>query len=364
MKTRTRWLTQQTLALFDVPLFPSTRYQGSKLKLVNWIWGNTKGLEFDTVLDAFGGTGCVSHMLKGKGKQVTYNDVLKFNYYIGLALIENDETRLSEEEVDWLLVCHDDADLGSPIEYPTFIQDTFQGIYFTDEENRWLDVVVTNIRQLENRHKQAIAFFALFQACIIKRPFNLFHRKNLYLRLSNVERSFGNKTTWDTPFEMWFRLFVAEANGAIFSNGRANRAMNCGAFEIPGQYDLVYIDTPYISANGSPTDYLGYYHFLEGLADYDKWKNHIDYKSKHRRMKNGRSVWTDKHRIREAFDRLFQKFQDSILVVSYRRRGIPTVDEMLDLLRKYKGNVVDLNGRNYQYVLSKRQATELLFIAQ
>ena len=358
MNTRTRWLTQPTLPLFDAPVFPSTRYQGSKLKLVNWIWDNIKELKFDTALDAFGGTGCVSHMLKSKGKQVTYNDILKFNYYIGLALIENDKTRLSDEEVDWLLARHDD------IEYPTFIQDTFQGIYFTDEENRWLDMVVTNIRRLEDKYKQAIAFFALFQACIIKRPFNLFHRKNLYLRLSDVERSFGNKTTWDTPFEVWFRRFVAEANSAIFSNGRANRALNCDAFEIPGQYDLVYIDTPYISADGTPTDYLDYYHFLEGLADYDNWKDRIDYQSKHRKMKKDRSVWTDKHRIHKAFDRLFQKFQDSILVVSYRKRGIPSVDAMLDLLRKYKGNVVDLNGRDYQYVLSKRDATELLFIAQ
>ena len=358
MNTRTRWLTQPTLALFDVPVFPATRYQGSKLKLVNWIWDNIQGLEFDTALDAFGGTGCVSHMLKGKGKQVTYNDLLKFNYYIGLALVENDETRLSEEEVDWLLARHDD------FEYPTFIQDTFQGIYFTDEENRWLDMVVSNIWRLENPYKQALAFFALFQACIIKRPFNLFHRRNLYLRLSDVDRSFGNKTTWDTPFETWFRQFIAEANGAVFSNGQPNRALNCDAFEIPGQYDLVYIDTPYISADGSPTDYLGYYHFLEGLADYDHWKERIDYRSKHRRMKNDRSVWTDKHRIHEAFDGLFQKFQESTLVVSYRKRGIPSVDEMLSLLRKYKGNVVDLNGRNYQYVLSKQEATELLFIAQ
>ena len=358
MNTRTRWLTQPTLDLFDVPLFPSTRYQGSKLKLVHWIWDNIKGLEFDTALDAFGGTACVSHMLKGKGKQVTYNDALKFNYYVGLALIENDGTHLSEEEVDWLLTHHDH------IEYPTFIQDTFQDTYFTDEENRWLDVVVTNIRRLEDRYKQAIAYFALFQACIIKRPFNLFHRKNLYLRLSNVERSFGNKTTWDTPFRTWFRQFAAEANGAVFSNDRTNRTLNFDAFEIPGQYDLVYIDTPYISANGSSTDYLGYYHFLEGLTDYETWENRVDYTSKHRKMKSNQSVWTDKHRIHDAFDRLFRKFQDSIIVVSYRKKGIPSVEEMLGLLKKYKSNVVNLNGHNYQYVLSKREATELLFIAQ
>lgn len=37
--------------------FPSTRYQGSKQKYVNWIWECVKDIPFHTVLDAFGGTG-------------------------------------------------------------------------------------------------------------------------------------------------------------------------------------------------------------------------------------------------------------------------------------------------------------------
>jgi hypothetical protein len=36
-------------------------------------------------------------MLKDLGKEVTYNDALRFNYYIGLALIEN-EVGLSDKE--------------------------------------------------------------------------------------------------------------------------------------------------------------------------------------------------------------------------------------------------------------------------
>jgi len=73
MSTRSALLSQPTLDLFDTPLFPTTRYQGSKLKLVNWIKANIQNLEFDTALDAFGGTGCISFMLKGLGKEVTYN---------------------------------------------------------------------------------------------------------------------------------------------------------------------------------------------------------------------------------------------------------------------------------------------------
>jgi hypothetical protein len=64
--------------------FPSTRYQGSKAKLADWIWEQIAALSFVTCLDAFGGTGAVAYRLKKAGKQVTYNDLLRFNYYIGL----------------------------------------------------------------------------------------------------------------------------------------------------------------------------------------------------------------------------------------------------------------------------------------
>ncbi|HIH96011.1 MAG TPA: MerR family transcriptional regulator, partial [Thermoplasmata archaeon] len=154
--------------------FPSTRFQGSKLKLVEWIWQNCKHLDFNSVLDAFGGTACVSYLFKTRGKQVFYNDYLKSNYYIGLALIENSGETLTQEDVEEILKRHPE------MKYPTFIQETFKGIYFTDEENEWLDVVVTNIDTLiTNIYKKAIAYFALFQSCVIKRPYNLFHRKNL-----------------------------------------------------------------------------------------------------------------------------------------------------------------------------------------
>ena len=60
--------------------FPSTRYQGSKAKLVDWIWEQIADLDFTTCLDAFGGTGAVAYRLKQAGKRVTYNDLLRFNY--------------------------------------------------------------------------------------------------------------------------------------------------------------------------------------------------------------------------------------------------------------------------------------------
>lgn len=349
-------INQQLNFLPPSHVFPSTRFQGSKLKIVDWIWENIECLNFDTVLDAFGGTGCISYMLKTKGKKVTYNDILKFNWYIGLALIKNDHNYLTDHEINTIL------SRDSNIQYPSFIQDTFHDIYFTDEENEWIDIVATNIQMLESEYKKALAYFALFQACIIKRPFNLFHRKNLYIRFSDVKRNFGNKSTWDKPFDFHFRKFAEEANLAVFSNGKEHENLNSDVFDINGKYDLVYIDTPYISNKGIGTDYLGFYHFLEGLVHYNDWAQMINNKTKHKRLKGDSTVWTDKKLITSAFDRLFDKFKDSYIVVSYRSDGIPKVEELFQLLKKYKHNVREVERKNYKYVLSTNHTEEILLI--
>jgi adenine-specific DNA-methyltransferase len=325
--------------------------------LTDWIWERIADLEFDTCLDAFGGTGAVAYRLKQAGKKVTYNDLLTFNYYIGRALIENSHTRLAPEKVDWLLTRHPDID------YPGFVADTFSDIYFTDEENAWIDQTVTNIRHLDDKYQSALAFYALCQACIIKRPYNLFHRKNLYIRFADVDRSFGNKTTWDRPFSEWFAVFAGEANRAVFDNRRTNCSLNLDALSVPGEYDLVYIDTPYISARGVGVDYRSFYHFLEGLTMYGEWSKHLDHGSKHLRLKPQKLAWTDKRRIYGAFDQLFARFSRSILVVSYRSDGIPSEVELVDLLKRHKTHVCVEHFGQYQYVLSTNsESKELLLI--
>lgn len=338
-------------------VFPSTRYQGSKRKLLGWIWDNIRELPFDTVLDVFGGTGAVSHLFKRAGKQVTYNDLLKFNWNIGLALIENSAEHLTLDDVAQVLGTHSD------VPYPDFIQKMFADIYFTHEENAWLDRVVFNIRhRLENPFKQAIAWFALYQACIAKRPYNLFHRANLYMREAQVSRSFGNKTTWDKSFEAHFLAFVEEANQAVFENGRKNRALNLDALDTPVGADLVYIDPPYLNAKGVGVDYHGFYHFLEGMTMYDHWGEHIDFNSRNRRLKPISSPWAKPETVFSAFEALIERHRRSILVVSYRDDGLPSKEHLIALLATYKSKVYDAKQAQ-KYALSHKASHELLLIA-
>jgi adenine-specific DNA-methyltransferase len=361
--TLTRPASEKQIPLWELEpdnttgVFPTTRYQGSKNKIIDWIEYCTKDLDFETVLDAFGGTGSVSYLFKSQGKQVFYNDYLQFNTIIGQALIENNNVFLEDEDLDFLFAKH------SNIEYPTFIFDNFHDIYFTDEENQWLDLIVTNIHHLGNKYKKSLAFFALFQACIIKRPYNLFHRKNLYVRTANVTRSFGNKKTWDTPFEKHFLKFVEQGKMAVFDNGKQNLSFNGDIFDWNfSTPDLVYIDTPYISKKGVGVNYFDFYHFLEGLTKYEKWGTMIDQETKHKKIKNGKNEWCKKEEINKAFENLFTKFKDSKLVISYRDDGIPTTEELIEILEKL-GKKVEIKKMDYKYVLSNANSKEVLILA-
>lgn len=339
------------------PSPPSTRYQGSKLKLLPWIRENIADLKFTTALDAFGGTASVSYMLKAQQKAVTYNDYLQFNHLIGKVLIENHGMQLADGEVAFILARHAD------IQYQDFIASTFRGIYFEEDENTWLDTVVQNIPLLEDPYKRAIAYYALFQSCAIKRPYNLFHRQNLYMRTAHVDRGFGNKTTWDRPFEQHFRSFVVEANEAAFDSGVPCLSVCHDAREVPGEYDLVYIDTPYISKKGVGVDYLDFYHFLEGLIDYPRWPDRINYRKKHRPLLGDRSPWSDQRYTHDAFRQLFERHSRSILVVSYRSDGIPTEAALIEMMREVKSSVNVLHYGGYKYVLSTNGSSkELLLI--
>ena len=343
----------------DFNQFPTTRYQGSKRKLLRWIYENLKHLKFNKVLDIFGGTGSVSYLFKKMGKTVTFNDYLKSNYYIGKALIENSNIYLNKSDIKFLLSRH------KTIAYNTFVQDTFSNIYFTDQENAWIDMFLSNWNNLNNLYpsdiliyKKSIAFSVFVQSALKKRPFNLFHRANLYLRLNDVKRSFGNKTSWDESFENYFMDFSREINNSIFNNNKKNIALNFRVldFKVTKKYDLIYIDPPYINQEKSKVefDYLRLYHFLEGACDTRKWNDRINYKSKNLRIEDTEeNKWISVKDNKEAFERLFNLFEKSIIVVSYKEPGIPTKNDLINSLKKYKKNIISVPSIKYNYALNK-----------
>jgi len=339
-------------------VFPATRYQGSKRKLVPWILRCLEGVEFDSALDLFGGTASVSYALKQQGREVAYNDYLHFNHELGLALIENQQTLVDEQLLRSILAA------GEQGREPGFVSRTFSGIYYTDEENLWLDQVAPAIAAVEDRYQRAILWSALSQSAIIKRPYNLFHRANLAMRQRKVERSFGNKVTWDRPFGHYLQRFVAEFNAAVFDSGRRCSSTCSDAASLVPTADLVYLDPPYTSARGSSVDYHGFYHFLEGLLDYEHWPEQLDRGRRHKPLRRRLNPWNRPAQVAGAFEATFEALQSvPVLALSYRADGRPGVAELRALLEGFGRTVTVHMVSDYKYALSGRTAGEVLLVA-
>ncbi|MEG0162730.1 MAG: hypothetical protein RR652_02240, partial [Mucinivorans sp.] len=90
----------------------------------------------------------------------------------------------------------------------------------------------------------------------------------------------------------------------------------------------------------------------------------IDYKSKNKKLIKSESRWTSRNDIAKSFDELFYKFKNSILVISYRSDGIPSIEEIKTLLYKYKTNVQIVRSNSMKYALSTKQSQEVLLIAK
>src|SRR5579859_7605579 len=319
--------------LFDIPPdYPPTRFMGSKQGILPGIWNPIKHLPFTTVLDAFSGSGCVSYMFKGQGKTVIANDFSKYSYHMVNALVANASERLSEDDVTMLL---------EPNPYRgNFIQQTFENIYYSDEDNLFLENTVANIQQLTSPYKRALAISALNRACIKRRPRGVFtyvgHRYDdgrKDLRLS---------------FRDQLLAAIQLLNDAVFDNGQSNIALNQDVFSLNVTPDLVYLDPPYYTPL-SDNDYLRRYHFVEGLSCY--WQGvEILHHTKTKKLRKYLTPFDSRTEVYGAFERLLQKFSDSIIVVSYSSNSLPNREELTAMLKQIKGNVqVHLIEHKYSF---------------
>ena len=142
----------------QVGWFPKTRFMGSKYRLLPFIHSALRELDFQSALDAFSGSGTVAYLLKAMGKRVVANDHLHFCYHNAQAAIANERWRLRATDLE-ALVCHNRT-------AKRFIQITFQGLYYSDEDNRFLDNLIANIAALPNRYLRSTALAAACRACV------------------------------------------------------------------------------------------------------------------------------------------------------------------------------------------------------
>lgn len=342
---------------------PVTRYYGSKRRIIDKIWQfiESENLEFDSVLDLFGGTGTFSYKAKLEGKEVYYNDIFKFNTIIGKSLIQNNLNKITKKEIEFVLTKDDTFD------YKYHIKDFFQDIYYLEEENILIDIMVQNINRLKKNYSKYIAFYSLFQTCLIKRPFNTFHRKNLNLRTNDVKRNFGNKVTWEKKIEDLFRKFCFDLNSYVIDNGKKNKSTNFSALKCKVSADLIYIDPPYVSKKGSHVDYHSRYHFLEALSNYESFSEKIKYEKLNHEVQINKSLeFESKKDIKSDIEKIVKKYKDRIIVFSYRNYGIPSIDELEEIFinNGMSCKIFMINDHSYALNKSNKVLVEYLLIAK
>lgn len=306
----------------QVDKYPQTRYMGSKQKMLGPIGEVVKRFGPSTAIDLFAGSGIVSYMLKALGIQVLSNDYMWMSSTFTKALVENNDTTLGKEASLRLLKPSDDND--------HFVATKFKGLYYEDEENEMIDTLRANIKKIENEYERAIAMMALIRACTKKRPRGIF-------TYTGHRYDDGRKDLRKSVEEQFVEA-VELIDRAVFDNGRQNASVNGDALELDAQTpDLVYIDPPYYSKN-SDNEYVRRYHFVEGLArDWDGVE--IQEHTKTKKFKSYPTPFSTELGAEGAFEAMFDKYSDSIIVVSYSSNCLPDRERMIELLARHKKHV-------------------------
>ena len=346
-----RFVIRRTPDLVDKKAlaYPPTRYMGSKEKLLPYIQDVASKFQFNSASDLFSGSGVVGYLFKTMGKQVFSNDYMAMNSTLSKAMIENNTQTLTEKEIDQLFAPHPKVD--------RFVQETYKGLYYTDEENAVIDLVRSNIKKLRNSHKRAIAMSALIRACLKKRARGIFTYTGL--------RYDDGRADLRMSIEEQIRNAAALINAAVFDNGQQNHTRHGDAMTMRRNADFIYIDPPYYSPL-SDNEYVRRYHFVEGLAR--DWKGvDMQWHTKTKKFKNYPTPFSSRSGAKDAFDKLFSRLRNSILLVSYSSNSLPNREEIVSLMSKYK-KCVEVIDIDYRYSFgnqrgdSKNTVQEYLFV--
>lgn len=204
-------------------------YTGNKKKLIFQLHNAIKdaGLEFNSIIDAFSGSGTVSYLFKLMGKNVISNDILTSSYLNSVAFVENPGYKLTDEEKEFLLK-NDNPNKG------TFVEDNYCGENtgknirykkFTIKECRHLDNFRANIDELCGIHKQGLGF-ASNAAVVLRLPFGnvdqsidiMKHRIKQQEEHGDNDRRIGiyYDEEYNLRFDKWFKKYLTDfTNGII-----------------------------------------------------------------------------------------------------------------------------------------------------
>ncbi len=335
--------------------FPEPQYLGAKHTHLAWI---KKFIPHNvtTAIDAFAGSHSVAFLFKQMGLKTISNDFLNFNNQIGLALIENKETKLTKEDLKILFQ-------PSPNKKDfELMEKTFTNVFFEKDEAEFLDNFRANIPLLNDTIKEAIAYTVINRSMTRKITMGHFGHTQALVYANDPERIKRNRSLV-RPIKEIFEEILPKYNNAIFDNEKENHSFNKNILDLlptVGSIDLAYFDPPYCDSHA---DYQGFYHLLETYTEYWKDKEFIN---GIKRYEPQRFSGFDKKRdVISSFEKLFELSEEiPHWLISYNNRSYPGIEEFEKIISKYKNVKVEAktyhNGRGGKGSVAGSQ--EILFV--
>lgn len=337
--------------------FPEPQYLGAKHTHLAWIKSFIPN-NVKTAIDAFAGSQSVAFLFKQLGYKTITNDFLNFNNQIGIALIENKDTKLTDDDLKLLF---QQAKNKKDFE---LMENIFTNVFFEKEEANFLDNFRANITMLENPIKQAIAFTVINRSMTRKITMGHFGHTQALVYASDPERIKRNRSLI-RPIKEIFEEILPKYNNAVFDNKQDNKSFNKNILELlpkTENIDLAYFDPPYCDSHA---DYQGFYHLLETYTEY--WKDK-EFVNGIKRYEPQRVSGFDKKRdVMDSFEKLFELSEDiPNWLISYNNRSYPGIEEFGKLISKYKEVKVEAktyhNGRGGKGSVAGSQ--EILFVCK
>jgi adenine-specific DNA-methyltransferase len=337
--------------------FPEPQYLGAKHTHLAWIKKFIPD-NVNTAIDAFAGSQSVAFLFKQMGFKTITNDFLNFNNQIGLALIENKDIKLNEEDLELLV-----QPAKNKREFE-LMENTFANVFFEKEEAIFLDNFRANIPLLNSPIKQAIAFTVINRSMTRKITMGHFGHTQALVYASDPERIKRNRSLI-RPIREIFEEILPKYNGAIFDNKQDNQSFNKSILELLptlNDIDLAYFDPPYCDSHA---DYQGFYHLLETYTEY--WRDKAFINGIKRYEPQRVSGFDKKREVIQSFEKLFELSEEiPNWLISYNNRSYPGIEEFEKLISKYRDVTVEAktyhNGRGGKGSVAGSQ--EILFVCK